>query len=229
MNRTLRKDSPSRIKTLASLGSFLTSGWVLGLVFGWLVTRPSLKDFFFNKGDKFPVPHYSYWFAFSFLQVLGLVAAYLICVSRHWFRSSIPKHRLLCVFMIVGLAAPALRLITPVMNSRIGLDWDIAGAPIAFVFLLSVSLCILSGELKLLPLTVIWNSFFIGLFLMFGYAVQRITEGGSDWTGVFAWPMLESALALSFVSWLVWRQRANANGATQQTLGADSPVSDLYS
>jgi hypothetical protein len=115
------------------------------------------------------------------------------------------------------------------MNSHIGLDWDIAGAPIAFVFLLSVALCILSGDLKLLPLAVIWNSLFIALFLIFGYAVHRITDGGSDWLGFFAWPMLESTLALSFGSWLVWRQRVNPTRATQQALAADSPVSDLYS
>ena len=71
---------------LLVLGVFLISGFLSGLMFGWLVSRPELELFFYIKGDKFLIPHYSYWFTFSLIHPLGLVDGFSVCCWRKWLR-----------------------------------------------------------------------------------------------------------------------------------------------
>jgi hypothetical protein len=47
---------------LLVLGVFLIFGFLSGLMFGWLVSRPELQPFFYVKGNKFLIPRYSYWY-----------------------------------------------------------------------------------------------------------------------------------------------------------------------
>jgi hypothetical protein len=72
MGNGLTNRSSSIVCDIATLGSFLACGAVSGFLFAALVTRPYLQEFFFIKGDKFLIPRYSYWFAFSLLQLFGL-------------------------------------------------------------------------------------------------------------------------------------------------------------
>jgi len=41
---------------LLVLGVFLISGFLSGLMFGWLVSRPELQLFLYIKADKFLIP-----------------------------------------------------------------------------------------------------------------------------------------------------------------------------
>ena len=123
MNDRQTNNSNSIVNDLAALGLFLVFGAVSGLLFALLVTRTNLQEFFFIKGDKFLIPRHAYWFAFSLLQLLGLSGAYSVCFWRHWIAQPISSKRLLSGALIIGLATPVLSLVTPVMNSQLGLDW----------------------------------------------------------------------------------------------------------
>jgi hypothetical protein len=213
---------------LVVLASFLVCGSISGLLFALLISQSSLQSFFFLKGDKFLIPRYSYWFTFSLVQLFGLVGAYLVCLSRHWVVQPISRVRLLSAALIIGFATPVLRLLTPLMNSRTGLDWDLFAAPIAFLVVLSFALCIFSGSLRLLPIAALWNLLFLAAGFGFVYVGVRMI-GSSDIYEFVQWPLLEAMLGLSFGSWLIWRQRVNSDRAAEQALGADSPVSSLYS
>ncbi len=204
---------------LSVLACFLIFGLLSGLLFALLVSRSSLQSFFFVKADKFLIPRYSYWFTFSLLQLFGLAGAYLVSVSRQWLEAHTLRERLLPAALIIGLAAPALRFVTPVMNLGLGLNWDFVIAPIAFLVLLSGALCFLSGDLKLLPIAIVWNILFVAAAFAFIYAGVRIM-GRSDSYEFVQWPMLEAMLALSFGSWLVWRRRKNS----QRPWAANAPV-----
>lgn len=87
---------------LLVLGVFLISGFLSGLMFGWLVSRPELLLFFYIKGNKFLIPRYSYWFAFSLIHLLGLVGGYSVCYWRKWLGQTCSKGRLMIAVLIVG-------------------------------------------------------------------------------------------------------------------------------
>jgi hypothetical protein len=221
MKEANRDSSQSLAKDLATLGSFLIFGGASGLLFAALVTRTDLQQFFYSKGDKFPIPRYSYWFTFSLLQLAALGGAFLDCISRRWLRSTL-KRRDIAAALTIGLATPALRLLTPLMNSNMGPDWDFLVAPVVFMLLLSSALCMFSGNLKLFPLAVIWNLVFTIAGFVFLYASVRLIYGSSEWYEFIQWPILESMVGLSFGSWLIWRQRVRVYAASEQVLAADS-------
>jgi hypothetical protein len=207
---------------LATLRSFLIFGGASGLLFAALVTRTDLQHFFYIRGDKFLIPRYSYWFAFSLLQLMALGGAYLICIARHWLKATL-KRRDIAAALTIGLATPALRLLTPLMNSNIGLEWDFFVAPIVFLLLLSAALCMCSGNVKVFPVAVFWNLLFAIAGFAFVYAAVRLIYGSSEWYEFIQWPILQSMVGLSFGNWLIWRQRVSFHAAAEQALGADSP------
>lgn len=214
MKEGKREFSQSVFSNLATLGSFLIFGAASGFLFAVLVTRPELLHFFYIKGDKFLIPRYSYWFAFSLLQLMALGGAYLICVSRQWLRGTL-KRADIAAALSIGLATPTLRLLTPLMNSNIGLDWDLFVAPIVYLLLLSAALCMCSGNVKLFPVAVIWNLLFIIAGVAFVYAGARLIDGSIVWYAFIQWPILASMVGLSFSSWLIWRQRVTLKTARQ--------------
>jgi hypothetical protein len=220
MNRREANNSNSVVDDLGALGLFLVFGALSGFFFALLVSRPYLQEFFFFKGGKFLIPRYSYWFTFSLLQLFGLSGAYSVCVARHWIWP-ISSGRLLTVALIIGLATPLLRSLTPLMNSRIGLNWDFVAAPIIFLFLLSCALCISSGSLRILPIAVVWILLFLAAAFGFVYLGVQLIDRSDSYEFV-QWPIVEAMLALSFGNWLVWRRRVNSKGVAQQALGADS-------
>jgi len=81
MNRDVA-NSNNIASDLGVLGWFLLFGAISGFLFALLVSRSSLESFFFFKGDKFLIPRYSYWCALSLIQLIGLGAAYAVCVAR---------------------------------------------------------------------------------------------------------------------------------------------------
>lgn len=204
--------SPTNTTSIAAdfgvLGCSLVFGALSGLLFAFLVTRPSLQSFFFIKSDKFLIPRYSYWCALSLIQLLGLTAAYALCVVARLVVQRISQVRLLSAALIVALATPVLYLLTPLMNALIGLNWDFVAAPIAFLLLLSCALCIFSGNLKLLPVAIVWILLFTAAGFGFVYAGVRIDER-SDSYDFIQWPMLYAMWALAFGNWFIWRQRRN--------------------
>src|SRR5215203_5314184 len=116
MKMTQGKTSSQNCSDFGVLAGFLVFGAISGLLFAFLVSRPSLQSFFFIKGGKFLIPQYSYWFAFSFIQFLGLAGAYLMCTAQRWITLRIAPARLLSAALIIALAAPTLRFVTPAMN-----------------------------------------------------------------------------------------------------------------
>jgi len=72
---------------LSVLAAFWISGFLSGLLFAGLTTRPSLQRFWFIKGDKFLIPRYSYWIAFSVILLSGLTLAYSVTCFRRWFET----------------------------------------------------------------------------------------------------------------------------------------------
>lgn len=197
---------------LGVLAGFLVFGALAGFLFAFLVSRPSLQSFFFIKGSKFLIPNYSYWFAFSLIQFLGLAGAYLVCTAQRWITLRSPPARLLSAALIIALATPALRFVTPAMNVVLGWNWDVLVAPIIFLILLSGALCILSGNAKLLPVAFVWNLLFVAVAVGFIYVGVRIM-GRSDGYEFLQWPVLEAMLALPFGKWLIWRQRVLSPGS----------------
>ena len=214
MKEGTREFSQSVSANLATLGSFLIFGATSGFLFAVLVTRPELQHFFYIKGDKFLIPRYSYWFAFSLLQLMALGGAYLTCVSRQWLRGTL-KRADMAAALSIGLATPTFRLLTPLMNSNIGLDWDLFVAPMIYLLLLSAALCLCSGNVKLFPVAVIWNLLFIIAGVAFVYACARLIDGSIKWYAFIQWPILASMVGLSFSSWLIWRQRVTLKTARQ--------------
>ena len=202
----------SRAADLGVLGWFLILGALAGFLFAMLVSRSSLQSFFFVKGDKFLIPRFAYWFSLSLIQVLGLGGAYAVCALRRLVVQPISRGRLLMAALIIGLATPVLRLLTPAMNSHIGLDWDFVAAPWAFLFLLSCALCVVSGNLKWLPLAFVWNLFFTAMGAGLIYVCVRMV-GPDEYYTFVQWPVLFAMLGLSFGSWLIWRRIWNSKRA----------------
>jgi len=203
MNRETFRNSRSH---LAVLGWFLAGGVLSGLVFAWLVSRPSLESFFFIKSDKFVIARYSYWWTLSLTQLVGLSAAYALCVVRNVLVQPISRVRLVSAALMVGLATPALRFITPVMNDHIGFNWDFVAAPFTFLFLLSCALCVLGGGVKLLPVSIVRIYVFTAAAVGLLYVALRTLPRIESYEFV-EWPILYAMFALSFGSWLIWRQR----------------------
>jgi hypothetical protein len=214
MNGRQANNSNSIVDDLTVLGLFLVFGALSGFFFALLVSRPYLQEFFFFKGDKFLIPRYSYWIAFSLLQLFGLSGAYSVCVAHHWILP-ISSGRLLSVALIIGLATPVLRSLTPLMNSRIGLNWDFVVAPIVFLFFVSCALCISSGSLRILPIAVVWVLLYLAAAFGFVYVVVRSIDQAESYEFV-QWSIAEAMLALSFGNWLIWRERVNFKVAAEQ-------------
>lgn len=210
-----KNSSRSLAVHLATLASFLLFGGASGLLFAALITRNDLQHFFYIRGDKFLIPRYSYWFAFSLLQLIGLGGAYLVCISLNWV-NAILKRRGIAAALTIGLATPVLRLLTPIMNSWIGVEWDFFIAPAVFMLLLSAALCMCFGNVRLFPIAVIWNLVFAIAGLALVYASVRLISGASEWYEFIQWPILQSMVGLSFGTWLIWREPVTRNAANEQ-------------
>jgi hypothetical protein len=207
---------------LSVLAAFLISGLLSGLLFAGLTTRPNLQTFWFIKGDKFLIPRYVYWLAFTLILLAGFAAGYSVSCFRGWIENSIgTRGHLLAAGSIIALSAPLLRFITPAMNVRIGFTWDFIVAPIAFLVLVSFALCVLTCSLRLLPLAIVWNLIFAAGAFVFIYAVLHVINVGSRWYDYVQWPILESMLALSYGNWIIWRRRVDHSGAAQQRVGPE--------
>ena len=214
-SNTLDKRAAEKFRVAADfsvLGWFLLLGVLSGFLFASLISASSLESFFFVKGDKFLNPRYSYWWALSLTQLIGLGGAYAGCIARRLVGQRISHVRLVAAALIIALATPVLRLLTPLMNSRIGLDWDFVAAPLAFLFLLSCALCVVSGNLKWLPLAIVWNLFFTAIGVGVIYLCVRIV-GPGEYYAFVQWPVLFATLGLSFGSWLIWRRLWNSKRA----------------
>jgi hypothetical protein len=194
---------------LLVLGVFLISGFLSGLMFGWLVSRPELLPFFYINGDKFLIPRYSYWFAFSLIHLLGLVGGFSVCRWRKWLDPICSRGRLMVAALVIGLATPFLRFMTPLMNAVMGLTWDVLVAPIEFLVLVSFAMCVLTGRLRLLPIAAIWNLIFGAVGFVMVYVSVRVLNVPNTWYELVQWSILESMLFLSIASWIVWRQRSD--------------------
>ena len=215
MNEIRRQSSTSFATDLLTLVVFLSLGAASGLAFAAFVTRPSLQDFFYFKGDKFLIPRYSYWFLFSLLQLVSLAVSYLICSWRHWLLTKL-KLRDLAAALTIGFATPFLRLLTPWMNSMIGIDWDIMVAPIVWLLLLSTALCLCSGNLKLFPVAVFWNLLFMVTGFAFVYLGVQLIPGANESYEFIQWSILQAMVGVSFALWFIWRQRASLQQTTQE-------------
>lgn len=189
-------------------GAFLIAGLLSGLMFGSLVSMTELQQFFYIKGDKFLIPRYSYWFALSLIQLLGLAGAGSVCYWREWLRRICSRRRLIIATLVVGLATPFLRFMTPSMNEVMGLTWDVLVAPLGFLVLITFAMCVLTNSVRLLPIAVVWNFISAAAGFVVVCVSVRVFNVHS-WYELVQWPILESMLSVSIASWIVWRQHSD--------------------
>jgi hypothetical protein len=191
------------------VASFLAAGLVSGIIFAWLVSRAELQRFWFLKGDKFLIPRYTYWVAFSFILAVGFASAYGLVRWRQWLvgRSLGSSIRAAVAGITIIASAPMLYCLTPFMHDRLDFNWELIVAPVMFVVLLSFSLCLFSAGLRLLPLAFIWNAVFVVAGLAFVYAVASLSPEPGAWAERVQWPIFESMIGVSFGGWVIWRER----------------------
>jgi len=75
----------------------------------------------------------------------------------------------------------------------------------AYLFLLSTALYISHDNWKLLPIAIAWTLLFTVVAFGVIYLGVRIEPRSESYEFV-QWPLLYAMLALSFGSWIVWRQ-----------------------
>jgi hypothetical protein len=204
---------------LRVLVTFLVGGLTSGVLFAWIHTRPSLQPYWFLKGDQFTMPRYSSFAAFIVSLIVGLASAYSVALSRQWLSAPSGKRwtRLVAAGITIGAAAPGLYFLSPLGRSLFGLNWYFTVEPLMFLALLSLSLCLLTRSLRLLPLAFAWNvAFAVGsLALVYAAVHSSYVTITNDRYEFVTSSILESMVGLSFGGWLVWRERVacRRNGA----------------
>jgi len=197
----------SVLDDIRALICFLIGGFISGLAFAWATSRPSLRQFWYIKGDKFLIPRYNYWTAFGIMLLLGLVIPYIIARSRRWVPENLGSPvTLLVSILVIGGSAPALDFLTRKMLEN-GLGWDPVAVPLVFLVLVSLALSVTTRRLRFLPIVLVWNAVFGAAALVMIYAVVRLVAAANDWYEFVQWPIFESMFALSFGSWIIWRER----------------------
>ena len=192
---------------IRALICFFAGGLISGFAFAWATSRPGLRQFWYIKGDKFLIPRYSYWGAFGIMLLLGLVIPYIIARSRGWVPPNLGSPiTLLVSILVIGGSAPALAFLTWKMLEN-GFGWDPVAAPVLFFVLVSLALSLATRRFRLLPIVFVWNAVFGAAAFVMIYAVIRLVAPANDWYEFVQWPIFASMFALSFGSWIVWRER----------------------
>jgi hypothetical protein len=192
---------------IRALVCFFAGGLISGLAFAWATTRPGLRQFWYIKGDKFLIPRYSYWGAFGIMLLLGVVIPYIIARSRRWVPANLGSPiTFLVSILVIGGSAPALAFLTWKMLEN-GFGWDPVAAPVLFFALVSLALSLATRRFRLLPIVFVWNAVFGAAAFVMIYAVVRLVASANDWYEFVQWPIFASMFALSFGSWIIWRER----------------------
>jgi hypothetical protein len=200
---------------------FFVGGLISGLAFAWATSRPSLRQFWYIKGDKFLIPRYSYWAAFGIMLLVGLVIPYVIARSRRWVPENLGSPiALLVSILIIGVSAPALDLLTRKMLEH-GLRWEPVTVLLVFLVLISLALSLATQRLRFLPLVFVWNAVFGGAAFFLISAAVRLTAPTNDWYDFVQWPVFESMFALSFGTWIIWRERLIGQRTAEQIVGRE--------
>jgi hypothetical protein len=197
----------SVLDAVRALICFFAGGLLSGLAFAWTTSRPSLRQFWYIKGDKFLIPRYSYWAAFGIMLLLGLMIPHIIARSRGWVPQNLGSPiTLLVSVLIIGGSAPALALLTWKMLEN-GFGWEPVAAPVLFFALVSFAMSLATRRFRLLPIALVWNAVFGAAAFVMIYAVIRLVASANDWYEFVQWPIFASMFALSFGSWIIWRER----------------------
>jgi hypothetical protein len=195
--------------------TFLVGGFLHGLLFALLISRPGLTTFWFHKADKFLVPRLSYWVCFGATLISGLIFSLAASHARFRLWASRPTRvsRLLNASLLIALAAPMLYLVTPTMQTLVSHNWFLL-SPLIFLVLLSVALCIYAGDFSRLPVAIglIAAAALIGFSLV--YAAVNLTANVSEWYDFIQWPIVESALVTGCGIWLAINERQSSAGNT---------------
>jgi hypothetical protein len=199
--------------------SFFAGGLVSGFVFGWMSSRPGLRQFWYIEGYEFLIPRLTYYIAFGLIFLVGLVTSYGIARFRRWLAANVGSSTSLFVsVLIIGASAPALYFAIRLMEPQI-LEWEIIIGPLAFLALLSMALCVATRTLRLLPIVFVWNGIFgaagVVMVIAVGSFVQPTTYD------LIQWPVLQSMLALSFGSWIIWNERLVGERTAEQIVGRE--------
>lgn len=201
------KEDISRTRSLDDvrvLILFFASGLVCGFIFAWIISRPGLRGFWYVKGDKFLIPRLSYWTAFGLIFLVGPVIAYGLGRWRRWLLADVTASYLLLAALLVGASPPALYYVGSFLEST---SWDIEVAPVAFIALLSLAVCMATRTLRLLPIVFVWNGVFLAAGIAIIYLVVKFVDPPGNLYEFIQWPVLESMLALSLGSWVIWHER----------------------
>jgi hypothetical protein len=200
--------------------SFFAGGLASGFVFAWAISRPSLQQFWYIKGDKFLIPRFTYYTAFGLIFLLGLATSYGVARFRRWLVANVVSStNLFRSALIIGASASALYFVIRLMEPRI-LEWELIIGPLAFLAVLSVAFSVATRTLRLLPIVFVWNGIFGAAGIVMIYAIGKFAHPPTEWYDFVQWPILESMLALSFGNWIIWRERLVGERTAEQPIEA---------
>jgi len=179
-----------------SISIFLLCGLFSGALFGWLTQVPSLKYFWFIKGDKFLIETYKYWIGLSNTFLLGLVAGYALARLS----GSLPSgggpspRRAVIAIVLVAASVPSVELIGELMfvNSHSVL-WDFIAAPLICVLILSIAIWVLTGRWHYSDPPSIVLMLTVALALV--YVISGIFAFSNYWINISQFAAIESLLA----------------------------------
>ena len=179
------------------------------------------------KEDKFFLPRYSYWAAFGLMLLAALVIPYIIARSFRWVRDNLGSaSRLVVAVVIIVGSAPGLDLLTRKMLEH-GLSWDPMAVLLLFLVLISMALSVATPRLRFLPFVFVWNTLFGGAALLLIYIAVRLVTPINAWYDFVLWPIFAWMFALSFGTWIIWRERLVGQRSAERSAWSGLAVSGL--
>jgi hypothetical protein len=180
---------------------FLFTGLLSGLVSGWVSSTPRLRSFLYIKGDKFLIPTHKFWIVFALVFSAALVAAYFLSRAFGWLTLSPSVVRQLLA-LIITTTSPVLLHVMPRADFLIGADVLIA--PIYYVALLPLAMCVVTAHLRLLALAILQNVLVFIAAIIVLYLVFSLINGAQAVYEYVQTGIVESFFAAAFGSWLTW-------------------------
>lgn len=188
----------NRIKVTAL---FFLSGLVSGVSSGWLSSTPRLRSFLYIKGDKFLIPTYKFWAVFALVFSVALVSAYFLSRTFRWLTMSPSAGRQLLALIVVMTSPVLLHIST---RTNVFIAADVLIAPIYYVAILPLAMCVITARLRLLALAILQNIFVFIAAIIVLYIVFSLINGAQAVYEYVQAGIVESFFASAFGSWLTW-------------------------
>ena len=143
--------------------TFLIAGVAVGLMFAYLITRPSLNSVWFQREEFWEFPTIGFWLLTGCLFVAGLGISYSLAHYNNWISFSV--YRLLLATLVLS-AAPVL-------------SWAVIHSIQSFQFVLIRAIVAASLVLALFVVTQRWR-IGLGLLVVIIFFVSPLLAGLPD-------------------------------------------------